>query len=72
MKRKELLLKPMFPTFRLTPRYTQTSLLLSRSERLNHARNAAPGGNQYKIASVSGLADAALLLQEKTAGRTIA
>ena len=26
-----------FPTFRLTPRYKRTSLLLSKSERLNHA-----------------------------------
>ena len=37
VKREELLLKSMFPTLRLTPGYRRT-LLLSRSERLNHAR----------------------------------
>ena len=36
-KREELLLKSMFPTVRLTPRYRRTSLLLSRSEQPNHA-----------------------------------
>ena len=36
VKREELLLKSMFPTLRLTPGYRRT-LLLSRSERLNHA-----------------------------------
>ena len=79
MKREELLLKSMFPTVRLTPRYRRTSLLLSRSERPNHAGlqpvqlflrpNCGPrrDGDRFKIASVSGLTDAALLLENKTA-----
>ena len=37
VKREELLLKSMFPTVRQTPRNRRTSLLLSRSERLNQA-----------------------------------
>ena len=37
VEREELLLKSTFPTVRLAPRHRRTSLLLSRSERLNHA-----------------------------------
>ena len=76
VKKEELLLKSMFPTLRLTPGYKRTPLLLlSRSERLNHAGlqpiqlclRQHEDGDQYKIASISGHTDAALLLENKTA-----